>query len=62
MWAILDKNDNKTVVGVLPPDADSNYYKKIKKEHTLILMTQETGLGYIPGYYKNGKFYKGLEK
>jgi hypothetical protein len=59
MWAILSNEDDSTIVGVLPPDVTKEMYDKCAKEHTLILCTVETGIGYIPGYYENGKFYKG---
>ena len=58
MWAVLD-TDSKTVIGVLPPDATEEQYKETIKTHTLIPVTMETGPGHIPGYYENGKFYKG---
>jgi len=58
MWAVLDK-DNKTIIGALPPDATQEQYDEVAKTNTLIPVTIETGPGYIPGYYENGKFYKG---
>jgi len=58
MWAVLD-NDNKTIVSCLPPDTTEEQYNEVAKTNTLILVTVETGPGYIPGYYKDGKFYKG---
>jgi hypothetical protein len=58
MWAVLD-NDNKTIVGCLPPDATEEQYKETAKTYTLVPVTMETGPGHIPGYYENGKFYKG---
>jgi hypothetical protein len=58
MWAVLDA-DNKTVIGCLPPDATEEQYKETAKTHTLIPVTMETGPGHIPGYYEDGKFYKG---
>jgi hypothetical protein len=61
MWAILG-TDNKTVIGVLPPDIVQEVYEEYEKKHVLILVTPETGLGYIPGYYKDGKFYKGEDE
>ncbi len=59
MWAILSKEDNSTIIGVLLPDVKQEMYDNCAKEYTLVLCTQETGNGYIPGYYENGKFYKG---
>lgn len=59
MWAILDPSDNKTIISVLPPDTSKDRVEEISKTYTLILVTAETGTGYIPGYYENGKFYKG---
>ncbi len=58
MWAVLDK-DNKTVIGALPPDTTEEQYNEVAKMHTLIPVTIENSPGYIPGYYENGKFYKG---
>lgn len=58
MWAVLDA-DNKTVIGVLTPDATEEQYKETAKTYTLIPVTMETGPGHIPGYYLNGKFYQG---
>lgn len=59
MWAILSKEDNSTIIGVLPPDVTKERYDNCAKEFTLVLCTIETGTGHIPGYYENGKFYKG---
>lgn len=62
MWAVLDNQDNKTVVGVLPPDTPIDKVEEVSKTNTLILVTFETGVGHIPGYYENGKFHKGRIK
>ena len=59
MWAVLNPNDNKSILSVLPPDTPKDKVEEISKTHTLILVTPETGVGYIPGYYKNNKFHKG---
>jgi len=59
MWAVLDLEDNKTVRSVLLPDTAIDKVEEIAKTHTLILVTPETGVGYIPGYYENGKFHQG---
>ena len=59
MWAILSEIDNSTIIDMLPPDVIKEKYDECTKKHTLILCTPETGLAYIPGYYENGKFYKG---
>jgi len=59
MWAILSKKDNSTIIGVLPPDVTKEMYDNCAKEYILVLCTEETGFGYIPGYYENGKFHKG---
>jgi hypothetical protein len=58
MWAVLD-TDGKTIIGALPPDTTQENYNKVAATHTLIPVTMETGPGYIPGYYENGKFYQG---
>jgi len=62
MWAVLDNEDNKTIISVLLPDTPIDKVEEVSKTHTLILVTPETGTGYIPGYYENGKFYKGRLK
>ena len=61
MWAVLD-SDNKTVIGVLPPNATKEQYEEIAKTYTLIPVTIETGPGHVPGYYQNEKFYRGRYK
>ncbi len=58
MWAVLD-SDSKTIIGVLPPDATEEKYNEVAKTNALIPVTLETGPGHIPGYYENGKFFKG---
>jgi len=59
MWAVLDPSNNKTILSVLLPDTPIEKVEEISKTHTLVLVTQETGVGHIPGYYENGKFHKG---
>jgi len=59
MWAVLNPINNKSILSVLPPDTPKDKVQEISKTHTLILVTPQTGVGYIPGYYENGKFYKG---
>ena len=56
MWAILD-TDETTVIGCIPPD--KTYEEAIKESngYTLIPVTIENSPGYLPGIYKNGKFY-----
>jgi hypothetical protein len=56
MWAILDY-DNKTVKGVIHPNAPIEEMSEFIDGRTLILMTTENSPGYVGGIYKNGKFY-----
>ena len=58
MWALLDY-DNKTVIGVIPPD-QSIENNKIQEEingRKTILMTLENSPAWINGQYKDKKFY-----
>jgi hypothetical protein len=56
MYALLD-TDNKTVIGVIPPNTP---YEKIVEEingKTIIKMTLENSPAYVNGTYENEKFY-----
>ena len=56
MWAVLDY-DNKTVIGLVPPDKSlEDYFDEINGRIT-IEMTVENSPGYLNGTYENGKFY-----
>lgn len=64
MWSVLDKEDNETVIAVMPPDAPQYELERMEKEgFTLIEMTLENSPGYIGGKYIEGKFYpkEGME-
>ena len=56
MWAVLDYN-NKTVIGLYPPDMPEDARLKDAKGRTQILMTLENSPAYVKGTYVNGKFY-----
>jgi hypothetical protein len=56
MWAILDR-DEKTVIGVIPPDADFEKALKEVDGRTLIEMTIDNSPAYVKGEYIDGKFY-----
>lgn len=56
MWAVLDF-DNKTVIGICPPDYPEESRLKDADGRTLIKMTPENSPGYLNGTYENGKFY-----
>ena len=58
MWAVLGE-DQTTVTSVIMPDTPYEEVLIEAENNTLILVTEETGNGYIPGYYKDGKFFKG---
>lgn len=60
MWALLD-NDDKTVLGCIPPDKTEEEAIKIAKGRTIIKMTLENSPAHVGGIYKNGKFYKPKE-
>jgi hypothetical protein len=57
MWAVLDY-DNKTVVGVLPPDMPESNRLQEANGRMLIPMTIENSPAYAGGVYINGKFYR----
>ena len=48
-----------TVTSVIMPDTPYAEVLIEAENNTLILVTEETGNGHIPGYYKDGKFFKG---
>jgi hypothetical protein len=56
MWAILDY-DNKTIVGVYPPDISYETALEDSAGRTLIKMTIENSPAYLGGTYVDGKFY-----
>ena len=56
MWAVLDY-DNKTVIGLVPPDKSLEDYINEIDGRTTIKMTIENSPGYLNGTYENGKFY-----
>jgi hypothetical protein len=57
MWAVLDY-DNKTVIGVLPPDMPEQTRLDEANGRILIPMTLENSPAYVGGIYVNGKFYR----
>jgi hypothetical protein len=61
MWAVLDY-DNKTVIGVYPPDCPKDVRLKDAKGRTQILMTLENSPAHVGGTYINGKFYLGTQE
>lgn len=56
MWAVLDF-DNKTVVGLYPPDYSEEFRLKDANGRMQIFMTPENSPAYIGGIYVNEKFY-----
>ena len=61
MWAVLDY-DNKTVIGMYPPDCPENVRLEDAKGRTQVLMTLENSPAYVGGLYIDGKFYRTLEE
>lgn len=64
MWAVLDKEDNETVIMALPPITPVDVLEKAQSEgYILIQMTLENSPAYMNGKYKDGKFYpkEGME-
>ena len=61
MYAVLDY-DNKTVVGIIPPDKKLEEFKEEINGRTIIQMTLENSPAYFKGTYKDGKFYPPIEK
>ena len=57
MWAVLDY-DNKTVIGLYPPDMPEDVRNKDAQGRTQILMTLENSPAYVNGIYFEGRFYK----
>ena len=53
--------DGETVIACFPPDISQNKMLLEANGRTLIPMTFENSPAYIPGKYKNGKFYKNEE-
>ena len=56
MWAVLDY-DNKTVVGVYPPDCPEEVRNADAQGRKQILMTLENSPAWVTGTYVEGKFY-----
>lgn len=56
MHALLD-TDNKTVIGVFPPNTPYEEMIKEAKGRTTIEMTLENSPAYVNGTYVDGKFY-----
>jgi hypothetical protein len=61
MWAVLDY-DNKTVIGLYPPDMSEKIRNEDAQGRTQILMTLENSPAYVNGTYVNGKFYLPVEE
>ncbi len=61
MWAVLDY-DNKTVIGIVPPDKTIQDFEEEINGRTVVKMTLENSPAYLFGTYKNGKFYQKGEK
>jgi hypothetical protein len=60
MWAMLDY-DNKTVKGVIHPNAPLEEMSEFIDGRTLILMTLENSPAWVSGTYEDGKFYSPKE-
>ena len=61
MWAVLDYDD-KTVIGIVPPDKTIQDFKEEINGRTTVKMTLENSPAFLLGTYENGKFYKKGEK
>jgi hypothetical protein len=61
MWAVLDY-DNKTVIGIVPPDKTIEDFKEEINGRTTVKMTLENSPAFLLGTYENEKFYQKGEK
>jgi uncharacterized membrane protein len=61
MWAVLDYDD-KTVIGIVPPDKTIQDFKEEINGRTTVKMTLENSPAFLLGTYENGKFYQKGEK
>lgn len=56
MWAVLG-TDNKTVVGIIPPNVLEEDALQQSSSSIIIRITLENSPAYLWGTYKDGKFY-----